>query len=118
MMLDELIKNLQDQPDKIDFNNVIDTINHEYNYSPVTFTNGQADNLITNESGTNEGSCKIFSFAKLNNLTKDQTLACFGKYYREDVLLNPSGKDHANIRTFIKYGLDDIIFTTPALDKK
>jgi len=118
MTLDELLKNLHDQPDKIDFNDVMETINNEYNYSPSTFTNGQAENLITNESGTNEGSCKIFSFAKLNSLTKDQTLACFGKYYREDVLQNPSGKDHANIRTFMKYGLDDIIFTNSALDKK
>jgi len=118
MTLNELLKNLQEQPDNIDFNDVIDTINNEYNYTPSIFTNGQADNLMTNESGTNEGSCKIFSFAKLNNLTKDQTLACFGKYYREDVLQNPNGKDHVNIRTFMKYGLDDIIFTTQALDKK
>ena len=41
MTTEELIKKLQDQPDNIEFNDVIDTINNEYNYSPATFTNGQ-----------------------------------------------------------------------------
>jgi hypothetical protein len=31
-------------------------------------------------------------------------LACFGTYYRDDVLANPEGSDHGNIRNFMKTG--------------
>jgi len=33
-------------------------------------------------------------FAQLQQLSQAETLACFGKYYREDVLQNPEGDDH------------------------
>jgi len=47
-----------------------------------------------------------------------QTLNCFGDYYRIDVLQNPENEDHANIRTFMTYGLKHILFSCPALTKK
>jgi hypothetical protein len=31
-------------------------------------------------------------------------LACFGAYYRNDVLGNPEGSDHGNIRNFMESG--------------
>ena len=46
-------------------------------------------------------SIKIFAFAKLNQLSKQNTLDCFGAFYREEVLKNPEGQDHMNIRTFM-----------------
>jgi len=117
MTLNELLSEIRQSPDKVEFDYVISTINAEYKYLPSKFTNGKGNNMVVNEASTNEGSCKIFAFAKLNNLTKDQTLACFGKYYRDDVLNNPDGNDHANIRTLMKYGLDSIQFESTALTK-
>jgi len=32
------------------------------------------------------------------------------RYYREDVLGNPDGTDHANIRSFVKVGWDGVTF--------
>lgn len=82
-----------------------------YDYTPTTFTNGDAKNV----AGTNEGSCKLFAFAQLNSLTEAQTLHAFGDYYRVDVLKNPEGSDHANIRNFIKTGWQGINFEGTAL---
>jgi hypothetical protein len=65
-----------------------------------------------------QGSCKIFAFAKLHELDDIQTLNCFGDYYRIDVLQNPENGDHANIRTFMTYGLKHILFSGSALTKK
>jgi len=89
-------------------------INENYNYLPATFTNGE----LVNKTGTNEGSCKIFYFAKLNGLTEQQTLACFGRFYRDDVVKNPQGNDHGNIRNFIQTGWDKIKFNSVALSPK
>lgn len=118
MTVEELILEIKAHPDTIDFNSIIETIDNEYFYIPSKFTNGKNNDKVVNESGTNEGSCKIFAFSKLNRLTKKQALACFGKYYREDVLLHPNAVDHANIRTLMKYSLDDIIFDKVALMRK
>ena len=48
---------------------------------------------------------------KLHNLSKAQTLACFGDYYRVDVLQHPQKNDHANIRQFMLSGPGGIQFT-------
>jgi hypothetical protein len=56
-----------------------------------------------------------FFVAKLNGLSKEETLACFGAFYRNDVLQNPEGTDHQNIRNFIEFGWDGIEFEGQAL---
>lgn len=117
MTLNELLTTIETQPNNVEFNDVIETIDNEYTYTPSKFTNGLDDDVVISESGTNEGSCKIFAFAALNDLSTEQTLACFGKYYREDVLQHPEGSDHANIRTLMKYNLDDIFFYDTVLVK-
>ncbi|PHR85609.1 MAG: type III effector [Colwellia sp.] len=95
----------------IEFEQVMQVIADNYQYQPACFTNGE----LVNEIGTNEGSCKIFYFALLNKLSPQQTLACFGRYYREDVLANPSGNDHGNIRNFMRTGWQGIEFKAVAL---
>ena len=102
---------LVETPDLIEFNEVIALIDKFYRYEPVSFVNGE----LRNEAGTNEGSCKIFYFAQLNELTEQQTLSCFGHYYRDDVLKNLDGDDHANIRNFIKTGWAQLMFDNVAL---
>ncbi len=117
MLLTELLTLLKENPTQVQFNQVIETINNEYHYTPSRFHNGQDNDIVINEASTNEGSCKILAFAKLNSLTKEETLNCFGKYYRNDVLLNLENTDHANIRTLIKYSLSDVHFDNTVLKK-
>ena len=109
-----LIEKIQLAPETITFPEVIAHIDAYYDFTPTRFTNGTA----VNEAGQNNGSCKIFSFAKLHGLTQDQTLALFGDYYRVDVLGNPAGNDHQNIRNFIQSGWDGIRFEREALELK
>jgi len=114
----ELIELLNKAADTVSFSQTIETIESDYKYSSARFTNGKGENAAVNEAGTNEGSCKIFAFAQLNKLSKDLTLQCFGDYYRVDVLQNPQGNDHANIRNFMLHGWDGIQFDSEALSKK
>lgn len=105
------LEQVQQQEAAIEFEQVMQVIQDNYQYQPTLFTNGE----LINESGTNEGSCKIFYFAQLNKLSPQQTLACFGRYYRDDVLANPSGSDHGNIRNFMQTGWQGIEFKSVAL---
>ncbi|MCP4984743.1 MAG: HopJ type III effector protein [Colwellia sp.] len=111
MSKSQLLMQLNTNADDVVFEQVMQVINDNYSYTPASFKNGE----MLNEAGTNEGSCKIFYFAKLNGLTKQQTLACFGCYYRDDVLQNPNGSDHGNIRNFIKTAWQGIEFQSVAL---
>jgi hypothetical protein len=115
MTVDELIEKINTEPDNLDFTEVIGTIEAAYACTATRFHNGTGSKAIINKAGTNEGSCKIFAFGKLHNLDEKQTLACFGKYYREDVLGHPENDDHANIRNFIRYGWEGIRFEGEAL---
>lgn len=115
MTTNELKEILDSSPEKIEFDQVMQIIEENYNYTPTRFTNGKGSAQVTNEAGSNEGSCKIFSFGQLNNLDEKQTLACFGKYYRQDVLGHPDNTDHANIRNFIQSGWAGIQFDGIAL---
>ncbi len=118
MPIQTLLSKITSQPEQISFDEVIDTIARHYHYKPSRFHNGSHHDTLTNKAGSNEGSCKIFSFARLNNLTKQQTLHCFGDYYRQDVLQNPQGSDHANIRRFITHGWSGITFDQIALTER
>ncbi|MFL0797869.1 MAG: HopJ type III effector protein [Cellvibrionaceae bacterium] len=111
MSLESLLNQLNTTPESVSFQQVIDTITETYSYEATAFTNG----TVENAAGTNEGSCKIFAFAKLNSLTPEQTLHCFGDYYRVDVLQNPEGNDHGNIRNFMETGWGGVKFEGEAL---
>lgn len=116
--LDALLQQLKKAPEAVEFSDVITVIDEYYHYSPTQFNNGTADDHIINDAGENEGSCKIFSFAEIQDLDKNQTLHCFGQYYRSDVLENPDEKNHANIRTFMNHGWAGIRFKNRALELK
>ncbi|WP_415326356.1 HopJ type III effector protein [Chryseobacterium sp. MMS23-Vi53] len=109
-----LFEQLEKSAQEIQFKEVIAFIDAHYDFTPTKFTNG---NLV-NEADQNNGSCKVFSFAKLNDLSKEETLSLFGAFYREDVLQNPEGTDHQNIRNFINFGWDGISFEGKALTRK
>ncbi len=111
MELDIFLKKLEASPESVSFSDTMAAIESAYEFTPTPFRNGN----LFNEAGQNNGSCKIFSFAGLHGFSQQQTLHCFGDYYRKDVCGNPEGKDHQNIRNFIKSGWDGIEFKGAAL---
>ncbi|WP_374088541.1 HopJ type III effector protein [Methylomicrobium lacus] len=102
----------------VDFQETIAVITEHYDYRPAEFRNGLGEDCLVNSAGVNEGSCKIFAFALLHDLDKQQTLNLFGDFYRVDVLGDPDGKSHQNIRNFIKYGWEGIEFEEMPLEQK
>jgi len=106
MDYDQLLRLLKDSPDGVEYNDVIELIDDTYEFTPVKFINGD----LVSEAGQNSGSCKIFAFAKRTRLTEQQTLYCFGSFYRDDVLKHPENMDHPNIRNFILTGWQGVSF--------
>ena len=106
-----MLEKIKNNPEQTDFAELIAYIDQNYAFSPTRFVNGEA----VNEAGQNNGSCKVFSYAKMHGLDAQQTLHCFGDYYRKDVLSNPEGTDHQNIRNFIKFGWEGVKFEGEAL---
>lgn len=111
MDISAYLSKVNSAPETLEFSELMDLIAANYKFTPTEFKNGD----VTNLPEQNQGSCKLFSFAKLNDLTKDQTLACFGTYYRDDVLRNPQGTDHQNIRNFMVHGWDGVTIEGVAL---
>ena len=107
MTLDEFLSTLDMHPDRVEFSDSMLVIDANYLFTPVEFFIGDVHNKV----GENSGSCKIFAFAQLQGLSVEQTLSCFGQYYRLDVLNNPNSDNHANIRTFMKQGWAGIRFS-------
>jgi len=107
----DFLHKINTAPDTIEFGDTMAVIEALYCFTPTAFTNGS----LLNQAGQNLGSCKLFAFARLQGFDTAQTLACFGAYYRNDVLLNPAGSDHQNIRNFMRTGWDGITFDAPAL---
>lgn len=116
MTLNEFIDRVK-AGEAVGFEDTMAIIAEHYHYRPTEFSNGLRQPLL-NEAGRNEGSCKIFAFAKLHALSQQQTLALFGDYYRNDVLQNPLGTDHQNIRNFMRDGWEGIVFRGEALQAK
>lgn len=104
--LTNMLDKLANAPESIEFPEVMACVEQCYHYTPCAFSCGEA----ISAAGSNEGSCKILAFAKLHELSERQTLALFGQYYRDDVLGNPDGDDHSNIRNFMQYGWDGVSF--------
>lgn len=116
MTLHEFIEAAKAGP--VAFSATMDIIAAHYRYTPTGFYNGLEDRRFYNEAGTNEGSCKLFAFAKANGLDEKATLHCFGDYYTVDVLQHAEGTDHQNIRTFMASGWAGITFDAQALSMK
>ena len=114
MSIEAFLEKLKQTPETITFPETIEVIETNYDFTPTAFQNGNTHNA----AGTNSGSCKLFAFAQLQNLTQEKTLACFGAYYREEVLGDPEGTNHQNIRNFMVHGWDGIQFEGTALQLK
>lgn len=97
----------------IQFKEVIEFIETYYQHQPTAFKNGDA----YNEATQNQGSAKVFSFAQLNDLGKEDTLSLFAEHYQA-VLNTPDATDHQNIRQFMAHGWAGIKFEGQALIAK
>lgn len=111
MTLEAFLQKLANTPEGVQFSDTMTAIESVYVFTPTAFKNGE----LLNQAGQNSGSCKLFSFARLQGFSPQKTLACFGDYYRKDVLGNPQGADHQNIRNFMKTGWAGIEFEGEAL---
>nr|WP_315151859.1 HopJ type III effector protein [uncultured Flavobacterium sp.] len=114
MTINTFLDKLKKNPTSITFAETIAVIEENYTFTPTEFQNG----LQHNAEGENSGSCKLFAFAQLQNLSYAETLACFGAYYFEEVLGDPEGTNHQNIRNFMNTGWDGIQFERQALKLK
>lgn len=108
MTTSNLINSLQAK--QIQFKDVLTHIDELYNYSPSAFKNGNQVNAETE----NQGSARVLFFAKLNNLSKEDTLWLFAEHYGS-VLNHPDGTDHQNIRQFQLNGWDGVSFEKDVL---
>ena len=108
----ELIDKVK-QAEVLIFSGVLSTIDACYTFTPTKFKNGN----VINDANTNNGSCKVFSFAKIHDLSSSETLFLFGEHYQK-VLASPKEDDHQNIRNFIKFGWEAISFEENALQEK
>lgn len=113
-MLTDFLTKLNQTPDKIEFAETMAVIDELYVFTPVGFHNGD----FINDAGDNLGSCKLLTFAKLHKLDEAKVLACFGAYYRDDVLKHPDNTDHQNIRHFMQTGWKGVRFDELALTSK
>lgn len=108
--IEHFLTRLKSDSQSIDFNEVIAVIDANYTFSPTAFKNG----TLHNDVGQNSGSCKVFSFAILHDLSKEVTLCLFAQYY-QDVKATPEGDDHQNIRQFMLHGIAGLTFEGKAL---
>ena len=106
MEIIDFIEKLNQSAEDVTFEETIAVIEQNYIFTPTAFQNGSQYNNI----GENSGSCKLFAFGLLQKLSLSQMLACFGSYYFEEVLVNPEGTNHQNIRNFMKTGWNEIRF--------
>lgn len=90
---------------ELSFKEVLAFIEDSYTHRPFAFKNGDQYNT----ANENQGSARVFAFAKQQNLSKDDTLLLFAEHYKA-VLDNPQGTDHQNIRQFMLHGWEGIVF--------
>ncbi len=114
MPLNSFLSSLSTQPENVSFADTMAIIDQYYEFSATAFENAD----VNNAAGDNNGSCKIFAFGLLNDLSEQQTLHCFGDFYRKDVLDNPNANNHQNIRNFIECGWGGVRFEGAALVPK
>lgn len=87
------------------FAEVLTFIGTQYKHVPTAFKNGD----VYNDDTQNQGSAKVFAFAKKNDLTAEDTLLLFAEHY-QTVLADPNGLNHQNIRQFMAHGWAGIEF--------
>lgn len=113
MTLSELLAKVTSDRRDFQFQEVMAAIDGAYQFTPTAFVNGE----VNNGADQNQGSCKVFAFAKLKGLSEAETLRLFAEHYQH-VLAEPDGDAHQNIRAFMHKGWGGIEFSgQPLLEK-
>lgn len=76
MSLTAFLEKLKNTPNAITFQETIAVIEAHYAFEPTAFENGLQHNM----ANENNGSCKVFAFAQLHNLTAETTLLVLGLF--------------------------------------
>lgn len=87
------------------FSDTLAFIDAHFEFTPTAFTN----HVLMNQANENQGSCRVIALAKYAGFSDEEALLAFGEHYRH-VRSNPSGNNHANIRTLMEYGLASVSF--------
>lgn len=91
------------------FQDVIATIKRHYECTPCPFRTGSGTTRETvNPAGTNSASCLLLAFASRLGLDQRTTLELYGEHYH-NVLADPGGTAHGNIRAFMANGWAGVI---------
>lgn len=98
---------------QLKFQDVLDFIEQKFTYTASSFQNGNQSNA----SDQNQGSARVLFLAKMNSLSEEDTLTLFAEHY-QDVLSQPEGTNHANIRQFIENGWGGVSFEKDVLAYK
>lgn len=109
--LHSFLSQLRNDPSSIAFQQSIDLIDQTYHFQAQAFTVGAQ----VNAQGQNQGSCKLLAFGKTQQLSVEETLMLFGHFYRQEVLGNPDGQDHQNIRQLRLVGWSGVSFAAEPL---
>lgn len=88
-----------------DFDDTLALIDRHFEYQPTGFENGP----LLNAAGENAGSCRVFALGQYCSLNEADTLQLFAQHYQQ-VLNDPAGGSHGNIRQFISTGWSGIHF--------
>jgi hypothetical protein len=103
--IENLLRKVRTDASSLMFAETLEAIELGFEFFGVKFSCGD----VVSSSSENTGSSKVLSMAILVGLTDAETLACFGEHYR-DVLADPSGASHANIRALMATGLAGVKF--------
>ncbi len=110
-----MAKQLLEQLDSktLEFKEILAYIDAHYTYTASAFRNGSQYNA----ENENQGSAKVFSFAKIHDLSQADTLKLFAEHYAA-VQQTPEGVDHQNIRQFMQHGWAGLQFDQQVLQEK
>jgi len=103
--LQEFRRRLREESAGLLFNETLAVVSELFDYTPKPFINGGLESA----AGSNEGSCKAFSMGKLLGWSEAEVLASFGEHHRQ-VVGDPGGSSHGNIRAFMKHGWKGVQF--------
>lgn len=98
---------------KLPFKEIIAYIDENFEYTASSFKNG----ALMNTENENQGSAKTLYFAKLNNLSVEDTLKLFAEHYQA-VLDDKDGSSHQNIRNCMQNGWEAVVFEKEVLQIK
>lgn len=100
------------------FQDVMSVLRRHYEFAPTAFSTGKGTARETrNAAGSNSASCLLLAAARRLGFSEPETLALYREHYR-DVIADPDGSAHANIRAFMANGWQGVEFAGDPLRLK